>query len=304
MIPVSVLITVYNEAENLPRCLRALQNFDEIIIIDSNSTDNTAAIAKEYGAHVICYQWDGQYPKKRQWCLDHLEIKYDFVFWVDADEVVTPDLISEIKNLSFDSAGYFVKGQYIWLGQALKRGLKNNKLALFDRRKIYFPVVDDLDIKEMGEMEGHYQPILKPDYSDEKIEQLNAELLHYACDDRGAWERRHERYAIWEAAMIWRGAYPKDPSRGREFIKTIFRKTPRRDWIAFVHSYIYKHGFLDGKAGYDFARSRACYYRKVAVHLKALASSKAQVQSGARHAQGTALHKSNSARDKKHHGAA
>lgn len=304
MIPVSVLITTYNEAENLPRCLAALTEFDDIIVIDSNSADDTAKITKEQGAKVISYQWDGQYPKKRQWCLDNISIQNDFVFWVDGDEVVTPEMVLEIKNLSFDKAGYFVKGRYVWQGQVLKQGLKNNKLALFNRHKICFPVVDDLDIQGMGEMEGHYQPILKPKYSHDVIGQLNAELLHYACDDKASWERRHQRYAVWEASMMKRGAYPKDPSAIREATKVLFRNMPWRGVIAFVHSYIYKRGLLDGKAGYDFALSRARYYHRVAANIKALPSNTGQGQGGAEYAPRSDGHKSLSTEDKKRRDAA
>lgn len=257
-----------NEAHNLPRCLVALQGFDEIIVIDSGSTDSTVEVAKNFGARIENFQWNGAYPKKRQWVLDNINIKNNFIFFVDADEEVTPDLIKEIKNLDFKAAGYFVKGQYIWNGQPLKYGLKNNKLVLFNRHKIKFPIVEDLTIEGMGEIEGHYQPILKKAYKNERLNHLKFPLHHFAYENGQAWEDRHVRYAHWEAQMIKRKAYPKEPHQGRDILKNIFRYFPWRGCIAFGYSYFFKLGFLDGKVGYDFAKSRTAYYRMVANALK------------------------------------
>ena len=80
MINISVLITTLNEAENLPRCLAALQDFDDITVIDSGSEDGTAEISKSFGVRIENFNWNGEYPKKRQWCLDNLDIKHDFIF--------------------------------------------------------------------------------------------------------------------------------------------------------------------------------------------------------------------------------
>lgn len=267
MINVTVIITTLNEEKRLPSCLNALKHFDEIIVLDSDSSDDTKEVAINHNARYVNYNWDRKYPKKRQWALDNLDIKNDFVFFVDADEIVTAELIREIKSLDFLAAGYFVKGQYVWNGKILKHGLKNNKLALFNRHKIEFPVIDDLGIKGMGEIEGHYQPILKKPDSGEVIRQLKAPVIHDAYD---GWENRHQRYALWEAEMIKRDKYPKDPNSFREFLKRAFRGMPFRGFVAFVHSYIFKLGFLDGRAGFDFAISRMRYYQMVARELRAL----------------------------------
>lgn len=266
MINVSVIITTLNEEKRLSACLNALKDFDEIIVLDSNSSDGTAQIAKSFNTQFENFEWNGKYPKKRQWALDHLEIKNDFVFFVDADEIVTPELVEEIRALDFSAAGYFVKGQYVWNDKILKYGLKNNKLALFNRHKIAFPVINDLDIKGMGEIEGHYQPILKNPVSRETICQLDATLIHDAYE---GWEERHKRYATWEAQVIIHNAYPREARVEREFMKLAFRRIPLRGVVAFMHSYIFKLGFLDGRAGFDFARSRMRYYNMVARNLKA-----------------------------------
>ena len=128
-----------------------------------------------------------------------------------------------------------------------------------------FPVVDDLGLP-MGEIEGHYQPV--PKKPGARIGSLKNPLLHYADWSGERWRVRHEKYAAWEAGMNRRNAWPTDPDLKREAMKLLFRRAPLRPLIAFAHSYVVKKGFLDGKPGYDFARSRAEYYRMVAREMK------------------------------------
>lgn len=263
MIPVSVIITTRNEEPRLAACLAALKGFDEVIVVDSNSTDRTPAIAVEMGARLVPFCWDGRYPKKRQYCLDHIPTRHDWIFFVDADEIVTPALVREIAALDFQCAGYFIKGRYVWNRRVLRHGVMNNKLALLDRRKFAFPVVDDLDLPGMGEMEGHYQPVLRPACRGERIGRLDCALIHDAAQDRRAWDARHQRYIQWERGMNARKAWPPDPVPLRQGLKTLFRALKGRGMIMFLYGYVWKRGFLDGWAGLDFARSRAAYYNAI-----------------------------------------
>lgn len=265
MIPVSVIVTTRNEAAQIGRCLAALKNFSETVVVDSGSDDETQELARAAGARVAGFTWNGNYPKKRQWCLDHLSLKHDWIFFVDADEVVTPELASEIAALFASGpayAGYFVKGRYVLEGTVLRHGLQNNKLCLFDRRRMEFPAVDDLDIPGMGEMEGHYQPVLKAGHAGEKTGALRHALLHYAYERN--WTARHERYAAWERGMNRKGAWPRDPVAARQFLKRVFRALPARPVWAFLHCYVVKGGLLDGRAGLRLACDRFRYYRLIA----------------------------------------
>ena len=271
-IPVSCVVVTKNEGARIARCLEALTEFDEVVVVDSGSDDATYGIAREIGARVESFVWNGRYPKKRQWCLDCLNLVHDWVFFVDADEVVSADVVRDIVALfqsgEPEEAGFFVAADYVWQGKLLHYGLKNNKLALFDRQRVEFPVVDDLDIEGMGEIEGHYQPVLKEGYAADRIGQLQAKMVHDACDDVEAWEARHLRYARWEVGMNARDAWPEDPVRWRQSLKRFFRGFLFRDVVAFLHCYVLKFGFLDGAAGLDFAVSRARYYRMISAVSK------------------------------------
>src|SRR5262249_19086976 len=86
--PVSVIVPIKNEAENLPRCLSSVQWADEIFVIDSQSGDGSPAIAEKLGAKVVQFQFNGTWPKKKNWALEHLPFKNEWVFILDADEVL------------------------------------------------------------------------------------------------------------------------------------------------------------------------------------------------------------------------
>lgn len=284
-IPVSVIIVTRNEEGRIRACLRCLGAFDDGIVVDSGSTDSTAKIARDSGAHVENFTWNGRYPKKRQWCLDRLQLKHDWVFFVDADELVPPAAVQEISAL-FENGktpphdGYFIRSHYMCGMKPIRHGLQNKKLVLFNRKKFCFPVIDDLDLPGMGEIEGHYQPVAK-DGTSVKIGTLQNAMLHYADPGSISWLERHQRYAAWEAGMNKKNAWPQDPVPVRQTLKTLFRNLPSRPAIAFFHSYVLKAGFLDGPEGKRLARSRAAYYRMIAEEMKKSAPPEPPVERGA-----------------------
>ena len=103
VLPVSVIVPVRNEACNLPRCLDALAAVGEIYVIDSQSTDDTVAIAQSRGAKVVQFHYAGGGPKKRQWAMDTLPLAYDWILLLDADEILTPGP-GQIKALIVNGA--------------------------------------------------------------------------------------------------------------------------------------------------------------------------------------------------------
>lgn len=264
-IPVTVIIVTKNEGQRIEACLQSVRDFDEILVVDSHSRDQTCEIARACGAEVISFTWNGQYPKKRQWCLETLPLRHDWVFFLDADEIVTPELVQEIRHLFSDgvpdACGFFVTGRYSIGGQILRFGLPNKKIALLDRKRMGFPVVDDLDIPGMGEIEGHYQPVCLQ--ADGQIGALTSYLLHFALEDQRAWAFRHEKYAAWEVGMNKKGAWPKDPIAWRETAKSFLRRSRFRAEILFLLGFFLKLGFLDGKNGQKLAIGKYKYYKYI-----------------------------------------
>ncbi|MET0313199.1 MAG: glycosyltransferase family 2 protein, partial [Hansschlegelia sp.] len=190
MIPVSVVIPTRNEAANLGYCLEALREFEQVLVVDSGSTDATAAIAGHYGAEVIPFVWNRQYPKKKEWSLHHSAVRHDWVLMLDADEIVSRELVDEIARAVMGRsqyAAYFIIGRFVFLGEALRFGHRNCKIMLLDRRRTRFPRPDDLDVPGGWEVEGHYQPMI-----DGLVGRLRASLLHWDRKPAAAYFGRHD----------------------------------------------------------------------------------------------------------------
>ncbi|MGQ9367408.1 glycosyltransferase family 2 protein [Azospirillum sp. ST 5-10] len=269
-IPVSVVVMTRNEAANLPACLAPLRSFLQVFVVDSDSSDGTPAIAAARGATVVPFRWDGRHPRKKQWCLDHLPFAADWVLFVDADERLTDALVTEIAAVMAAGPrhdGYFVTGRPVFLGRRLRFGAVNRKLALLDRRRAAFPAVDDLDVVAMGEVEGHYQPVVQG-----TVGRLRAALWHADDKPLSAWFERHNRYSDWEAALRGDGrmaALIMRESRGRRRLKRLFARLPLRPLAVFLHAYVLRLGLLDGMAGLHHALARAFYYWQVDVKMRA-----------------------------------
>ncbi|MEK7801126.1 MAG: glycosyltransferase family 2 protein [Pseudomonadota bacterium] len=273
MIPVSVIVVTKNEERNITRCLQSLTDFSEVLVVDSHSSDKTALMVTACGAKLISFQWNGAYPKKRQWCLDNLELHHDWVFFVDADETITLELKNEIAAAIKEDnpyAGYFVTGRYLINGRILRFGQPNKKIALLHRRRMCFPLVDDLDIPGMGEIEGHYQPVRCRGQENLFIGTLKHFLVHDALTDERAWAFRHEKYARWEAGMNQKDVWPVDPISWRQKLKTALRRHVLRPHLMFLGIYIGCLGFLDGMEGLKFAIRRYQYYSLIQEKQKML----------------------------------
>ena len=259
-IPVSVIVMTKNEERNIRECLESLSAFAEVFVSDSNSVDRTVEIARELGANVVSFTWNGKYPKKKQWCLDNLPFKHDWVLYVDADEQIQPALAEEIRVLMQTKprhSGYFVKLDYVFLGHVLRFGHQVNKLVLLDRRKGKFLDYDDLDAANMWEVEGHYQPEISG-----SVGRLKGRILHDDHDALYSFFDRQNRYTDWEAHLRAKGklSNPRESQLGlRSAMKRVFNALPMRGVVAFVHCYFLRLGFLDGPAGFHFALWRGFY---------------------------------------------
>lgn len=283
-IPVSAVVMTRDEAANIGPCLEALAGFAERVVVDSHSGDGTPAIAEAAGARLVPFRWDGRYPKKKEWCRRHLDLAHPWMLYVDADEIVTPALAAEIAGLMRAgprAAGYVIRARHVFAGRALRFGLQNAKIALIDRTRAHFPDIADLDAPGGWEVEGHYQPHL-----DGPVGRLKAPMLHWDRKPVSAWLARHEGYAAWEAHLRATGVKPAieaaEPA-GRRAAKWLARRLPLQPLAAFAHSYLLRLGFLDGRAGFDFAVSRAVYYWLIAIaetRARAAAEAQGSVETG------------------------
>jgi glycosyltransferase involved in cell wall biosynthesis len=261
---VSVMIPTLNEEANLPRCLDHLQWADEVVVVDSGSRDRTQQIAEEYGARVVTFKWDGQWPKKKNWALRNVDFRNEWVLIVDADEWITADLASEIVNAikSDQFMGYYVNRRFIFMGRWIRHCgyYPSWNLRLFKRGHGEYEQLVGVGDTGSGDNEVHEHVIC-----DEPVGHLHSDMLHFAFPTVHIFMEKHNRYSNWEAAVQQRKiSNPSavltstDLSR-RRWLKNLSRHVPFRPTLRFLYSYFWKLGFLDGSAGYIFCRLLAIY---------------------------------------------
>ena len=115
--PLSVLVPVKNEAANLRDCLASVSFAQEIVVVDSVSTDGTQAIAEAVGSRVVQFAWNGKLPRKKNWALENISWQHEWVLIIDADERITPELESEIRGAirRTDIDGFYLNRRFWFL---------------------------------------------------------------------------------------------------------------------------------------------------------------------------------------------
>jgi len=254
---VSVLVPVKDEAENLRRCLPALAWADEVIVVDSQSTDETAAVAAEHGASVVQFHFNGAYPKKKNWALDNIPFRNEWVLIVDADEVVVPELAGEIarRTAADEADGFYLNMKYFFLGRRIKHcGYAEAwNLRLFKHRLGRYEKMPVEPGVRTGDNEAHEHVELRG-----RATRLVHELDHHAYPSVAVWVEKHNRYAVWEAAMFerfLREPIPASIGRGKRFkraLKKVYLRLPMRPLVRFLYAYVLRLGFLDGRPGLVF----------------------------------------------------
>lgn len=269
MLPISVLILAKNEAAAIEDCVRSAQRVShDVYVVDSDSQDRTRQVAQEAGAEVIDYEWDRTYPKKKQWSLTNVPTRYPWCLMLDADERVSPALAEEISRLfasSPDCSAYDIPLLYYWHGQPLRHGLRVHKRALVNKNEVRFPEMGDLDAPGSWEVEGHYQPVATG-----RIGRMRAPLLHDDPDPLSDWFGRHNRYSDWEAYIQEDAALRADIRTHKSASGAVLDVLPFKPLVVFLYAYVARLGFLDGRAGLDYALAQAFYRWQVATKRRDL----------------------------------
>lgn len=264
--PISVLIPAKNEAANLAACLASVAWCDDVVVVDSGSTDGTPDIARMGGARVVDFKWDGKFPKKKNWALANVAWKNEWVFIIDADERVTPELQVAMRAAlsQHQHQGFYVNRRFWFLDGWL------NHCGYFPSWNLRFfrhalgryeqPAggagagSGDNEVHEHVELQG-------------SAGYLSGEMEHYAFPDVATWVEKHNRYSTWEARLqveAQSGATSGDAdldaglARKRR-LRRLAWSLPCRPTLRFLYHYVWRAGFLDGYRGLVFCRLMAWY---------------------------------------------
>ena len=262
-VPVTVMIFTLNEAIHLPACLASLRWADDVVIVDSFSTDDTEAIARTAGARFFQHRFTG-FGGQRNWALDNCEPRHDWILVLDADERVTRELAEEIERAVAaappTTGAYRLKRRFYMWGRWLRysslypnwvvRLVRRSRTRYVDRGHAETQTVDGA----VGE--------LQHDLIDENLRPI---------DD---WFARQNRYARKEADYElageaagggWRDLAHPDPLRRRAGLKRLSWRMPMRPVFYFLYAYVWRRGFLDGRDGLVFCLMKAVYQCMIVV---------------------------------------
>ncbi len=228
-IPVSVAIITKNEEKNIRDTLESVKNFEEIVIVDSFSTDKTTEICKEYTDMIYQHEWKG-FAFQKQLAIDRTTLPW--VLILDADEVVTESLKKEIikKIDSEDFGGYFIPRKNFFLDKWIRYGgwWPDYTLRLFRK-----------DLGRMEQRSVHEKIVVNG-----KVGYLNESLLHYTYRSLDEFIKKMQNYSSLSAAEIIK----KNPSKGKIFLKIFFAPP-----FTFFKMFFLRFGFLDGLRGFMLA---------------------------------------------------
>ena len=233
----SAVVICHNEEAHIAACLKSLRNVsDDLIVIDSGSTDNTVQIAEDLGAKVYSMDWIG-YGANKNYGIE--QAQHDWIISLDSDEVLSQELIDTIKNLKLtNNKVYSLDRMTFYENQWIKHsGWYPDRVKRIFRKEIKW------DLKEV------HETLLVPTSSE--IVDLNGKLEHYSYSSKDDHLQRIDRYARLAAQELIKN------NEGVSMLKRILG--PAFRW---VKAYIIKGGFLDGRAGLQIAKLDAHMIRK------------------------------------------
>ena len=252
-LPISVLILTKNEEINMKALFESVSWSDDIHVLDSHSTDSTVEMAKAAGAHVLYRDIDDA-AIHQNWALRNIPYKYDWVFHIDADERTTPELVEALKQVvdqPVTHVSYNVQRRDFFMQTWLKHTQST-------------PHYQRFFLHEKMKYDRKVHPIPVPDGT---VGFLKGYLDHYPFSKGiSQWYSRHNLYSTWEADILTKAKDEDDAFSLKEMLfgasmqvkrrqmKKLYFMMPFRPQIKFFYMYILKGGFLDGRAGYTYAR--------------------------------------------------
>ncbi len=270
-LPITAVILTKNEEETVEGAIASAQtDCAEVVVLDSFSTDRTVERSQACGARVVQNVFEG-YASQRNFALHEMKKATDWVFFIDADERISPELIAELRcnfaRLSASAGLVYVRRKDIFEGRWIRR---SSGYPTWFGRLCYAP-----SVQVQREINEEY-------HCTRATAQLGEHLIHYPfAKGLSHWLDRHNRYSTAEAMTKAQGnasdpqlIFSLDPGMRRKGLKQVYMGLPFRPLAGFLYLYIVRGGFLDGRPGLRYAMLRAFYELMISIKLDEIRTSK------------------------------
>jgi glycosyltransferase involved in cell wall biosynthesis len=254
----SIYILTHNEEIDIAACIESALQSDDVVVVDSLSSDRTVEIASRYPVRVIQHRFES-HGKQRTWMLQEVPVKHEWVYILEADERMTPELFQECLQTieQAEHVGYYVAERVLFMGQWIRRSTQypRYQLRLFQREKVWFT---DYGHTEREVVEGS-TGFLQETYP------------HYTSGKGlSRWIDKHNIYSTNEAietvrqldqgTVGWRNLFRgKSEVERRRALKDLSLRMPLRPIVRFIYMYFFLGGLLDGRAGFTWCTLQAFY---------------------------------------------
>lgn len=255
---ISIYILTYNEELDIAACIESAMLTDDIIVVDSCSSDRTTEFAKRYPVRVVEHAFES-HGRQRTWMLENISPKYDWVYILEADERMTPELFAECVAMSKQNEfiGYYAAERVMFMNRWIRHSTQypRYQMRLFCHGKVWFT---DYGHTEREVCEG-------------KTSFLKESYPHYTCSKGlSRWIEKHNRYSSDEAketvyqlehgTVNWKDLFfGKTEVERRHALKDLSLRLPARPIIRFIYMYFFLGGCLDGRAGLAWCTLQAFY---------------------------------------------
>lgn len=269
----SIFILTFNEEINIAACLDSVSWADDVVVLDSFSSDRTCEIAESMGARVFQRKFD-DFGSQRNHALDAIDFKHDWIFHLDADERFNEDLRLKCECMiqADEKSAYFVPNRIIFLGKWIKHCTQYPfpQVRLIKQGEVRFSKA------------GHGQ---KEDQAKRGVGHIDVPYDHYnfskGIED---WIAKHNRYST-EEALLAAGivrrplseCFSADAMIRKRALKSWFVKLPCRPWLKFFYLYLVCGGFRDGAAGRVYCQLQFLYERMIEIKSKEVRSREREV---------------------------
>ncbi|MEB3884611.1 glycosyltransferase family 2 protein [Lyngbya sp. CCY1209] len=265
----SIYILTYNEELDIADCIESASLSDDIIIVDSYSSDRTLEIARRHPVRIAQNPFES-HGKQRNWMLNHVAAKHEWVYILEADERMTPELFREcLQAIQHpEIVGYYVAEKVMFLGQWIRRSTQypRYQMRLFRRDKVRFTDYGHAEREICGGEVGY----------------LKASYPHYTCSKGlSRWLEKHNRYSTDEAVEtiyqlstqkvdFWNLFFGSSEVERRRALKDLSLRLPFRPLIRFLYMYFILGGIWDGHAGFAWCTLQAFYEYLIVLKVREL----------------------------------